>query len=67
MFDLLILASSFVHSVSAQNFISGAETAREFGVHEIVLTGHADVPNLFETDCAMTFEPVSCRTNAVTV
>jgi hypothetical protein len=63
----LILVPFFVHPAAAQNFTCGAETAREFGIHEIVLTGRADVSNPFETDCVVTFEPDLSKENAVRV
>jgi len=41
--------------VPARNFTSGAETARKFGVHEIVLSGNGAVANPFASVATVTF------------
>ncbi len=40
---------------AATNFTHGSDTARKYGVHEIILTGDGSVPNPFDTPCEVTF------------
>jgi hypothetical protein len=51
----------------AANFTSGTDTAVEFGVHEIVLTGDGSVANPFDTIATVNFVPPSGQKNAKTV
>lgn len=46
-------------SAAPANFTRGSETAKQFGVHEIVLTGNGSVANPFDTDVTVTFTPPS--------
>ncbi|MBM3334719.1 DUF4038 domain-containing protein, partial [Candidatus Sumerlaeota bacterium] len=49
------------------NFTSGAQAARKFGVHEIVLTGNGSVSNPFDMPVTVRFTPPSGAANAKTV
>lgn len=49
------------------NLTTGEQTARRWGVHEIVLTGNGHVDNPFDTLCTVTFTPPSGPAHAVTV
>lgn len=51
----------------AANFTSGTQVATKFGVHEIVLTGDAQVTNPFDTLAIVRFTPPSGRANAKSV
>ncbi len=66
---LLLLWLTLCRSAIAQggNFSTGEETAAQFGVHEIVLTGNGSVDNPFDTRVAVRFTPPSGASLARTV
>lgn len=56
-----------VSPVMGANFTTGAQSAKKFGTHEIVLAGNEWVPNPFDTAATVTFTPPSGGAKAVTV
>ena len=63
----MLIADACVDAAVTANFSRGTETAKKFGVHEIVLTGNGDISNPFDTDVTVTFTPTSGAGNAITV
>jgi len=59
--------STVVKTSSIENFTTGSDSARLYGVHEIVLTGNGGVSNPFDTAATVTFTPSSGVSNAITV
>lgn len=51
--------------VANDNFSSGNETARKFGVHEVILKANNDIADPFDIDCKVTFYAPSNRKIAV--
>ena len=64
---ILSLATAFGPANAVANFSTGAEQARRFGVHEVVLTEPAGSGNPFDLDATVKFTPPSGPANAVTV
>jgi len=54
-------------AAGGENFTSGTENARKFGVHEVVLSGSTPVGNPFDTEVRVQFTPPSGAANAKTV
>jgi hypothetical protein len=66
---VLALALSLLSrgAIQAANFTAGSQTATQYGVHEIVLSGNDRAGNPFEAACAVRFTPPSGEGSAIEV
>jgi hypothetical protein len=61
---ILLFTTASKTQVNPPNFTTAGDTARQFGVHEISLTGDGEVDNPFDTIATVTFVPPSGQAEA---